>query len=83
MAENGARRLNAKEFNAHLRLFANSINALGLIVIGAGFVQPLITDEVPLGAERLSSWIWIVIGIALHLGAQISLRFLRDEKLDE
>jgi hypothetical protein len=82
MAANGARKLKARKFNAHLRLFANSINALGLVVIGAGFVQPLIAGEASLGAERLSAWVWIVIGIALYLNAQISLRFLRDEESD-
>lgn len=83
MAEKATRKLKAKRFNEHVRMFATSINALGLVVIGAGFVQPIITGGMADAGARLSSWIWIVIGIALHLTAQASLRLLRDEDADE
>jgi hypothetical protein len=67
------RKLRAKRANEHLKLVASFLNTLSLAVIGAAFVIPGVTS---LQGVR---WLWIPIGIVLHLGGHIPLRLLKSE----
>ena len=71
--EAAERRLRAKRLNEHLKLMASFLNTLSLAVIGAAFVVP--------GVISLESvrWLWIPVGIVLHLAAHVPLRLLKSE----
>ena len=67
------RKLQAKRTNEHLKLVASFLNTLSLAVIGAAFVVPGVTS---LHGVR---WIWIPVGVALHLLAHLAVRLLKSE----
>lgn len=69
------RKLQAKRLNEHVKLFATTVNAVGLVVFGAGVLQPLVT----LSNSLATGWAWVVIATILHLWAQASLRLIRLE----
>lgn len=71
--EGSARKLRAKRTNEHLKLIASSLNTLSLAVVGAAFVIPGVTS-----LENVR-WIWIPVGIVLHLIAHLPLRLLKSE----
>jgi hypothetical protein len=70
--EDKQRRLLAKRNNERVKLAAGFLNTLGLTILGATFVLPSVTGG------RLE-WIWIPVGIVLHLVAQALVRLLRSE----
>jgi hypothetical protein len=70
-----AGRLRAKRLNEHVKLFANTLNAIGLVTFGAGVLQPLLAQS----ATATVNWPWVAISAILHLWAQASLRLLRLE----
>jgi hypothetical protein len=72
-AESPGRKLRAKRTNEHLKLVAAFLNTLALAVIGAAFVIP--------GVASLEGvrWIWVPVGLFLHLLAHMMLRFLKSE----
>lgn len=69
----------AKRFNEHVKLLASFLNALALGVIGAGLIIPTVSGGI--GLLTTDSVIWILIGLALHLGAHIVLLRLKNEEL--
>ncbi len=77
MSEEERRKLQAKRFNEHVKLLVTSLNAIALVIFGAGVLQPLLTT----GPESFSplNVVWIVLSIALHLCAQALIRLLRPE----
>ena len=79
MDEEARRKLQAKQFNEHVKLLVTTVNAAGLVVLAAGVLQPLVTAgwSVVLGTPR--NWVWIAIGVALHLFAQSLIRLIRAE----
>lgn len=67
------RKLRARRTNEHLKPMASFLNTLSLAVVGAAFVIPGVTS---LDGVR---WIWIPVGILLHLAAHVPLRLLKSE----
>ena len=73
-----ARKLKAKRFNEHIKLLVTTTNAIALITAGTGVIQPIIAT----GGDVLSrplNWLWILLGVALHLCAQACIRLIRSE----
>jgi hypothetical protein len=71
------RKLTARRTNEHLKLAASFLNTLALAIIGAAFVVPGVTSL------ELVRWIWIPVGLLLHLTAHLMLRLLKSEDRDE
>jgi hypothetical protein len=69
------RKLRSKQLNEHVKLFATTVNAVGLVVFGAGVLQPLVT----LSTSITIGWAWVAAATILHLWAQASLRLIRLE----
>lgn len=72
--EDKKRRLAAKRNNERVKLFANSLNAVALTILGAAFILPSVN-----GGLLSLTVIWIPVAVALHLGAQATLGLLRSE----
>lgn len=68
------RKLRAKRLNEHVKLVSTSLNAIGLVVFGAGVLQPLLTQS-----PGPINWLWIALSIILHLLAHVAIRMLRLE----
>lgn len=68
------RRIKAKRFNERLKLFAGTLNTIGLTLFGSAVVIPFVA-----GALTISAFIWIMLALALHLSAQAALKQLRSE----
>lgn len=68
------RRLRAKRYNEQLKLFAATLNTVGLTLFGSAVVIPFVG-----GGLNLSAAVWIIPAVALHLSAQVALRKLRSE----
>ncbi len=79
MSEEDKRKHDAKRFNEHIKLLVTSLNAAALIVLAASLLQPIILS----GPGRVFSapqiWVWISLGVTLHLMAQALIRLLRPE----
>ena len=71
--EASARKLRAKRTNEQVKLTAFSLNTLSLAVVGAAFVIPGVTS-----LENVR-WIWIPVGLVLHLLAHLLLGFMKSE----
>lgn len=69
-----AGRLQAKRLNEHVKLVSTTLNAIGLIVFGAGVLQPLVLQNAgPI------NWLWVALSVILHLLAQAAIRLMRLE----
>jgi hypothetical protein len=68
------RKLQAKRLNEHVKLVSTTLNAIGLIVFGAGVLQPLLTQ-----VSGPINWLWIALSVILHLLAQSAIRMMRLE----
>ncbi len=79
MDDEERRKLQAKRFNEHVRLLFTTINAGGLVVIGAGVIQPIIASGASAVFSEPRNWAWIGLGVALHLIAQSLIRLIRAE----
>lgn len=75
----GQRKHDAKRFNEKLKLRAGALNALGIALVGSAFVFPVIRDQNPGALLEASTWVWIIVGIGLHLAAVATLSALRRE----
>jgi hypothetical protein len=75
--EEQQRKLQAKRFNEHVKLLVTSLNAIGLVIFGAGVLQPLVTAGP--GSLSFLNLVWIALGVALHLCAQALIRLIRPE----
>ena len=75
MDEEERRKLQAKRFNEHVKLLVTSVNAVGLVIFGAGVLQPLVA-QVPGAAV---DWRWVVLAAILHVAAQAVIRLTRPE----
>ena len=77
MDEEQRRKLRAKRFSEHVKLLMTSLNAIALVIFGAGVLQPLVTG----GPGPLSPFnlVWIALAVALHLCAQALIRLIRPE----
>ena len=73
--EEQRRKLQAKRFNEHLKLSYTFLNACGLIVFGAGVLQPLITQS---GGFSVN-WSWVVLSAMFHVLSQALIRLMRLE----
>jgi hypothetical protein len=69
------RKLHSKRLNEHVKLLVTTLNALGLVVFGAGILQPLVTDS----AGFAVNWLWVMLSAILHLLAQALIRLIRLE----
>jgi hypothetical protein len=67
------RRLRAKRTNEHLKLAVSFLNTLSLAIIGAAFVVPGVTSF------NNVRWVWIPVGVLLHLVAHLMLRLRKSE----
>ena len=56
-----------------MKLTAVSLNTLALAIVGAAFIIPGVTS---LDKVR---WVWIPIGLTLHLLAHLALGFMKSE----
>ena len=79
MTSEEKRKHDAKRFNEHVKLLVTSLNAAALVILAASVLQPIILSgpQAVFSAPRI--WIWIGLGIALHLLAQAFIRLLRPE----
>ena len=77
MDEEARRKFHAKRFNEHIRLLVTSVNAIGLVIFGAGVLQPLVGSGQT--SAVLANWIWVALSITLHLFAQSLIRLTRPE----
>ena len=75
----GQRKHDAKVHNEKVKLQASAINALGIALVGSAFVFPVIRDQNPAALLSLETWVWIIVGIGLHLAARATLNGLRRE----
>ena len=75
MDEEQRRKLQAKRFNEHVKLLVTTINAVGLVIFGAGVLQPLVAQ--PPGAAV--NWRWVALAAILHVAAQAVIRLIRPE----
>ena len=73
------RKLQARRFNEHIKLLATTVNAVALITAGTGVVQPIIAGGAGSVLTQPRNWLWILLGIALHLCAQALIRLIRPE----
>lgn len=73
------RKLHAKRFNEHVKLLVTTVNAVALITAGTGAIQPIIAAGAGSALSRPLNWLWILLGIALHLCAQALVRLIRPE----
>ena len=73
MDEEARRKLQAKRLNEHVKLLATTLNASGLVIFGAGVLQPLLA-QTPTPAV---DWRWVALSLILHLIAQAALCFIR------
>ena len=75
MDEEAQRKLNAKRSNEHIKLLVTTLNALGLVVFGAGVLQPLLAQLPSAGVN----WSWVALSAILHMLAQAAIRLIRLE----
>jgi len=75
MDAKSARKLQAKRFNEHIKLFVTTVNAIGLVTFGAGVLQPLIART----PDITVNWYWVALAAILHLWAQAVIRLVRPE----
>lgn len=73
MNEEVARKLRLKRFNEHVKLFVTTVNAIALVIFGAGVLQPLVVQSSSI------DWSWVAISAILHLWAQAVIRLLQPE----
>jgi len=69
------RKLKAKRLNEHVKLFVTTVNAIGLVIFGAGVLQPLLAQDPAISVN----WSWVTLAAILHLSAQAAIRLLRPE----
>ncbi len=79
MDEETRRKLQAQRFNEHVKLLVTSVNAAALILLGAGVLQPIVATSASLVLAEPQNWVWIALGVALHLFAQALIRLIRAE----
>jgi hypothetical protein len=77
--EEARRKLQAKRLNEHIKLLMTTVNAAALIVLGAGVLQPLVASAANRALSGPGTWVWIALGVTLHLLAQALIRFIRSE----
>jgi len=77
--EDARRKLQAKRFNEHVRLLVTTVNAVALITAGTGAIQPIVSAGTTTALSRPVNWLWIFLGVGLHLCAQALLRLIRSE----
>lgn len=73
------RKLRAKRFNEHVRLLVTTVNAIALITAGAGAIQPIFATGAGSVLTQPANWLWILLGVTLHLCAQALIRLTRSE----
>ena len=73
---NPEEKLAAKRNNERVRLFAGAANNLAVGILAGAVVVPAANAQV---ADAPVHWIWIPAGLALHIVAQASFRFLKRE----
>jgi len=72
--ETADRKLSARRINERVRLFASTLNTVGLSIFGAAFLLPAITGTAPRIAVP-----WILLAVVLHVLAHWMYRFLQSE----
>jgi hypothetical protein len=75
MDDESERRLYAKRLNEHVKLLATTLNAIGLVVFGAGVLQPVLASS----SGLVVNWSWVALSAILHLVAQAVIRLIRLE----
>jgi hypothetical protein len=69
------RGLSKAAWNERLKLFATSLNAVGLTVLALGVIGPFVTGQPVSGVRFLGS---CAIFLAFHVAAHWALRWLED-----
>lgn len=64
--QDGRRKFQAKVHNERVKMQAGALNALGVALVGAAFVFPVIRDDNPAALLEWRTWVWIVLGAGLH-----------------
>ena len=79
MDEEARRKLQPKRFDEHVKLLVTTVNAVALICLGAGALQPIIVSGTRSIFSDPANGFWIGLGVALHMFAQALIRLLRAE----
>ena len=57
MDEEAKRKLQAKRLKEHMKLIVTTVNATGLVVFGAGVLQPLVAASSHCDGRQLRRWV--------------------------
>ncbi len=77
MDEEAKRKLRAKRYNEHIKVFVTTLNVIALTIFGAGVLQPLLGASSGMAPVSPFNLIWIALSIALHFVAQGLIRLLQ------
>ena len=76
----GERKHKAKVHNERVKMRAGAMNAIGVALVAAAFVFPVIRDDDPSALLEWRTWIWIVLGFVAHqAGATYLGRMKRED----
>ncbi|MCJ2042673.1 hypothetical protein MKK55_27545 [Methylobacterium sp. J-059] len=70
------RKLEAKRWNEHIKLYGSFSNTLGIAIVGAAFIVPYVKDHNRPQGEAI--W-WMLLGAALPASGQFVIRFIQSE----
>ncbi len=70
------RKLEAKRWNEHIKLYGSFSNTLGIAIVGAAFIVPYVKDHNWPQGEAV--W-WMLLGAALPASGQFVIRFIQSE----
>ena len=73
------RKLATRVYNKRIDLLVSALNAVGLGIFGAAFIAPAIREGQMSILASFANWSWIVIGVGLHLFAQVFVGLMRSE----
>lgn len=73
------RKRRAKVHNERIKMRANAFNALGVALVAAAFVFPVIRDGNPSALLEWRTWIWVFAGVGLHFVGSAYLDGMRSE----
>lgn len=73
------RKLKARIFNERVKIFATSLNAIAIALIGAAVVLPVVRENNIAALAEPDTWAWLAAGTGLHGMAHWVLGALKSE----